>query len=95
MDYNKTIHFRGNDGAKLVLQRTDESNPEEQKDMLTVIIDNNVISVADFPHVLISNENKSDFWDLVREEILSIAIGKRDKLMRCSLLHKLQTQLKQ
>lgn len=95
MDYNKTIHFRGKDGAKLILQRTDESNPEEMKDTLTLIIDNNVLSVTDFPHVLLANENISDFWDLVREEILSIGVGKRDNQIRCSLLHKLQTQLKQ
>lgn len=90
MDYNKTIHFRGKDGAKLVLQRTDESTPEEPRNMLTLIVDNNVLSIAEFPHVLVPNENKSDFWDLVREEILSIGIGKRDKMIQCSLLHKLQ-----
>jgi len=91
MPYTKNIHFNGS-GAVLVMKKEGEK--------LEVIIkstkgdlDTVFSSVADFPHVLIPEAKKTDFWDLVREEIISVGTRKQDNQMQCRLLQNIQKEL--
>lgn len=100
MPYTKNIHFRGNE-AVLTLEK-EVGEPVELGEQVEPTLHTKVIgkdgkplleSFASFPHVLIDQENASDFWDLVREEIISIGRGKQNKFLRCLLLHKIQKEL--
>ena len=89
----KYAHLRGKDGPLTVMK--------DQK-VLTVEFKGEQLSIAPFPYVYISTNNQSDYWDLVREEILDVQIPlmitgvkKRKQVMICQLRKKLMTQLLQ
>lgn len=84
MSFTKNIHFRG---------KSAELNLIKDGDGLVFQIDGITLSTDKFPYVLISQDAKSDFWDLVREEILSVDTRKQDTQMKCTLLQAIQKQL--
>lgn len=94
----KTIHFRSHD-AVLVLERYQKPSEEGVETRLkTTVTDKTTKDVllqsdSEYPRVLVDRVNMSDFWDLVREEIVSIGTGKQDDKLKCLLLHKIQREL--
>lgn len=100
MAFQKNIHFRTTD-AVLVLEvvptADNDGNPYDELRALVSDVhtgDAMLESKAPYPRVLIHRANISDFWDLVREEILSVGTGKQDAHIKCLLLHKVQKELR-
>lgn len=90
MPFEKTIHFRGKDGVKLKLtSQRGEGGIEE----LELQLDGEIKSKAEYPVVLIPRADISDFWDLVRENIVAVGTGKQDHYLKCRILHEIQKQL--
>lgn len=95
MPFTKNIHFRSKD-VTLKLEVTSEWRKPDKSDlkkMLRCSIDGELYSLQEYPKIQVDKKTASDFWDLVRENIVETGAPYVKSYIQCQIRQEIQKQL--